>query len=948
VAVADAEAPKQQVPVKDPDGKLGTVAPEDVQNALASGYSYATPEEWQAAGEENRKAKAYGESPGLAALEGAGRGFLPGVVPYAERHLLGVSQEALKERKERNPWAAGAGEFGGVVAGTALGDELGLGAKVGEAAGLGEAVEGGATVAKTIGGTAKSYAEDAAKSAAKDEIKSALGEAEPEAAKVTAEATPLARRIGKAAGVNAGYGAGQAVNEGELGEAPLTGQSVLAGAGMGALLGAGGEGLFALGERAAPSVLSAASDATDKLGAKAANLFDNFHAWKSDMPVEEIRAARQAGLAQGPEAFGSEALKAEKEAAKVATVASKVGYKEGLTGAAKDLSDTLNETETHNSQLLREVNGKARPEQIQNLTFDHPVEQSVASAKDFIAQSQKKLEEMAANPIHQAGAMGTAGKLLTNLEEDIGNAGTTAEVHDLINGFKQDLDSQLKFGIATSPAEKGTLNELKSIRTGAKDLLEDPFAMGKAGEKTAAWNAAQSSFFQARKTLLKSLGQNVETASGGVTKEIKPGRIEAMLKGGSVNHPLGIAGSKAEELQGNIDRYLEASKNLHAEAGAVYKDTSLTAPDPDELRGLLEHVTGKRQAAAEAIANVPQKVLPSGPATTMNALRGGKLGQAIGEGKGMESLGIAGVGAHALGLPVGPAIAAVGAYKLATNTAKQIETLARINQVVQRVKAIISSGAAAFVRSGAGSVARGTIERAGTMAALSGAHRDHMRGSEDIDKRSAELDSLTTNPALLANTLQRNSSRLQEAAPNLTMQAHTAVARGLVYLQSAKPKNPTAPGLIPATEKWTPPESQVAQYQQIHNVVSKPLTVLDHLRSGTLTPAMVEAVKATVPDLHAAMCHELTQQVMAHPKSAAKMDYQSKLQLALFLGHPIDFATSPEFAKALQGPPSPPPGAPPPAGQKSVRPSQAGLKNLDFAGSAATPSQARMQNAKQA
>jgi hypothetical protein len=286
------------------------------------------------------------------------------------------------------------------------------------------------------------------------------------------------------------------------------------------------------------------------------------------------------------------------------------------------------------------------------------------------------------------------------------------------------------------------------------------------------------------------------------------------------------------------------------------------------------------------------------------------------------------------------AIGAHAVYQGVTNTARSLETLARVASVVKGVHKAVSTGVSAFIRTGAAGALKGAIEKEASMHALPAGRRDAMRGEDDFAKRSAEIGNLASNPQLLMNSMGRSTSRLQEAAPHITLQMNTAAAASVKYLDTIRPKNPNTPGMIQPSEDWEAPRSEVAAYRPIHAVVDNPMLALDHMSNGTLTPQMCQALKATVPEFHQFVCEEFERQLLEHPKSAAKLDYQSRLQLSMFLDKPIDSSTSPQFAMTMLAPPSAPPQAPQ---QKTARPSQAGLKNLNFSAASATHSQSLEQ-----
>jgi len=234
----------QQVPVTNPDGKLGTIPAEQINKALSQGYSFSS---HKAIEEAENEAK-YGGMGG--ALKAAGAGALRGLTFGLSDRFIGEgraalksnlgeaeqteqeTREALKGLKETNPGSTVAGEVGGALGGTFLGGGLGeaIGAVPKAISGAGGLIEHG--VEHLVGEGAKGLAGKMAQHA-------------------------LALGAGSAA-EGALYGASNEISESYLNNQQLTGEKLLASMGHGALI-AGGVG----------GILGAASPLIEKAAAKA-------------------------------------------------------------------------------------------------------------------------------------------------------------------------------------------------------------------------------------------------------------------------------------------------------------------------------------------------------------------------------------------------------------------------------------------------------------------------------------------------------------------------------------------------------------------------------------------------------------------------------------------------------------------------------------------------------
>lgn len=257
--------PAATVPVRGPDGKVGTVPVGQATQAFAAGARAVTQEDYRAAQLE----KKYGGVGGsLAATgEGVARGLTVGLsdpLAIGAAGALGGKdweervRSHLAEEKDAHPWLAGAGEVAGAVApllasGGAAAPEEAAALGAGElAAGAGEAAEvagsGGrfASLLRAVGAPARGVG--AAGEAAGKFVAPAI-DAIPGAGTALGRVAKAAARGSISAGTEGAlYGAGSEVSEDALGDHELTAQKLAAAIGHGALYGAmlGGAGSGAL------------------------------------------------------------------------------------------------------------------------------------------------------------------------------------------------------------------------------------------------------------------------------------------------------------------------------------------------------------------------------------------------------------------------------------------------------------------------------------------------------------------------------------------------------------------------------------------------------------------------------------------------------------------------------------------------------------------------------
>jgi hypothetical protein len=160
--------------------------------------------------------------------------------------------------------------------------------------------------------------------------------------------------------------------------------------------------------------------------------------------------------------------------------------------------------------------------------------------------------------------------------------------------------------------------------------------------------------------------------------------------------------------------------------------------------------------------------------------------------------------------------------------------------------------------------------------------------------------------------------------------------RAVQYLSSIKPDE--APK-NPLDAKQPVSAYQKAEYNRALDIAQQPLAVLDYIKKATLTPQDVGTLKAIYPAVYKKLSQELISGVMEAHAKEEMIPYQTRMQLSLFLGQPLDSTMTPEGITSAQerAPGSQPESATMPA--SGAKHSMAGMGKL--ADSAQTHSQSR-------
>jgi hypothetical protein len=160
---------------------------------------------------------------------------------------------------------------------------------------------------------------------------------------------------------------------------------------------------------------------------------------------------------------------------------------------------------------------------------------------------------------------------------------------------------------------------------------------------------------------------------------------------------------------------------------------------------------------------------------------------------------------------------------------------------------------------------------------------------EKFETKTKKLRELASNPQQLLENLHNSTKDLFEAAPNLANSVNIAGARAVGFLSSKLPVQPPA---SPFSEPYKPSPTEIAIFNRAHQAVTDPLSVLQHIKNGTLTHEHVEAIQATNPQLYAKMQNEIMDQLTSG--RGKDLPYSKKLMLSMFTGQDLTNGLKPQ------------------------------------------------------
>lgn len=712
----------------------------------------------------------------------------------------------------------------------------------------------------------------------------------------------------------AAIGATQTISDAAIEDHPLTAAHFLANVGGNALWGGAlGVGLGALGagvtalrgaaresaEAAAPSLERAlrSSGAADDVGTVAAKAIG------VDTPADGLGAkvrdwySKVAGAVSGKD---PEAIKAF--TGDVGQKGSAAYENRKLLSEAEEIRDqSMRDLREHGDTLMK-ASGSTneiwdrglKRSYISKLVGDVDSTEAANRSRSLADHAITKLNEM----IDDGDTYGNvaASKRTLTVAHDISHkldkaiaGGDVGEMYALADDLKKAIGKPTSAAARLLPQAMG--DELSSLQTRArqmawKDLyatvqvgLEDEGVWGKMGAAQKQVNQAYSSLIDARKrfnsSLVTDIGRNPEDPWSRA-QGIDPGKVGGFVRG--------LLDPEKDLTHQAVRDYLANTQKL---ASAFRDSFDLPAAKLAQVEQI-----GQSAAAFQKTLDKASKTLSLvNQFETIRNVAGGHA-----------SMAGAALGTMAHGMGGGIAGLALGKVAgLFTRPADAIMQVARVERMARENGGRIDKTFLGFTRGAKQSTAGVDV---GSFA-----------------RKSAQVRALASQPDALVDRVATNVQPVRDHAPKLADAMVATTMAGLALLKDKLPGAPPGDPLDPGRRPPDPPAAQRVAWLRYYDAVKDPLSVVDDLRDGRLSPEGVEVLKTVYPPLYDQV-HQKAFEAMASGK-LKDLDPQQRMGLGLLLDLPLPelspgYITARQAAYAAQpSPDAPPPGGP---GGKKTRP----------------------------
>lgn len=184
---------------------------------------------------------------------------------------------------------------------------------------------------------------------------------------------------------------------------------------------------------------------------------------------------------------------------------------------------------------------------------------------------------------------------------------------------------------------------------------------------------------------------------------------------------------------------------------------------------------------------------------------------------------------------------------------------------------------------------------------------------KDLEKLDKKVREYNDHPMALMEMGGDVGHYLPEHSTALAQMASNAVS----YLGAIRPK---LSKLGPLDKELKPSIADEKAYDRTLQIASQPLTVLQHVKDGTLQMKDLQDLSTLYPAVYSKLKGKVYSAMMDHVTEGGNIPYQLRMGLSFFLGEPLDSTMSPQSIQSAQSTfliPEESPVGPPKSGSSS-------------------------------
>lgn len=155
--------------------------------------------------------------------------------------------------------------------------------------------------------------------------------------------------------------------------------------------------------------------------------------------------------------------------------------------------------------------------------------------------------------------------------------------------------------------------------------------------------------------------------------------------------------------------------------------------------------------------------------------------------------------------------------------------------------------------------------------------------NHSYDQKVDRIKELSMNSDAMSAQLQNHVNGVSDHLPNISSGITTSVAARVNFLNSKIPRPATD---LPLQKEWRPSLAQKQKFEKYYDIANDPLLSLKQIKHGKLTLQTMETLNATNPSLLKELRRTMVLQIP--PESAKKLHLKVRNSLSVFVGQPLE------------------------------------------------------------
>lgn len=461
-------------------------------------------------------------------------------------------------------------------------------------------------------------------------------------------------------------------------------------------------------------------------------------------------------------------------------------------------------------------------------------------------------------------------RLVSKLEDDVNAYRTATQRPDvtaaeLFNGaqdLKQQLQSYAKYDKFVKPVDEAYdfIRDSKQLAHSLRESLEDSKIFGKAADRQKTINKAFTEYLPSLKDFERKF-----TVEVGGERQIDPGKVATFIKQADK--------ASGEVKKSMLNNFLDASDKYRKVISETHHNLGIDSPVEHTSLNSVKRLMQDKSLGAKLAEYFIDKGNPESiTGTAKGALAGSALGSLLGHPHLGALIG-SGSAAHAFNS------ALPGLIKpLIMADASGLGLKAAVDYAMSAVKGDNLAGKA--VKS---------LFKVSQTSVASIANRDS-RSREKLDKQLKELLEDQKPMMDVGKDLGHYMPEHNSALASTSMNA-------VNYLNSLRPNSVKQ---APLDRKLPPSRTAQSRYNQALDIANDPLSVIDKVKDGTITPQNLMDFKTMYPSLYTGVSTKIMTEMSDHLSKGEDVPYKTRLGLSMFLGQPMDSTISPQSILAAQ------------------------------------------------